>query len=374
MLFAIILGMMGGAHSGHLPVEMIIVTTVAFAFLILTLGRWLIDRALPLVQAYTTWPGGVLGFAIVGGLFCAAFTEWIGIHAIFGAFLFGVALGDSRHLRERTRQTLEHFISSIFAPLFFASIGLRVNFATNFDLLLVLFVIVIACAGKLIGCGWASRLAGFSWRESIAVGVGMNARGAMEIILALLALEAGLIGERLFVALVVMALFTSGIAGGLMQKLLQQKKAIRFFDFINPATFIPKLKAHSPEEAIRELAQVTAKYAGLDVETVAKAVWDREQLIPTGIGRGVAIPHARLEGLKAPVMGAALCHHGVDFDSPDGDPAQLILFILTPRENNEAQLEILGDIGRTFHEKADVDGLLSANSYVEFIAFLKSKL
>ena len=87
----------------------------------LTVIPWLIDRALPWIQAYTSWPAGVLSFALSLCLFSAAFTEWIGIHAIFGSFLAGVALGHSSHLRERTRTTLEQFISFIFAPLFFAS-------------------------------------------------------------------------------------------------------------------------------------------------------------------------------------------------------------------------------------------------------------
>ena len=59
------------------------------------------------------------------GLLGAALTEFIGIHAIFGAFLVGVALGDSTHLQERTRVMIDEFISFIFAPLFFASIGLK---------------------------------------------------------------------------------------------------------------------------------------------------------------------------------------------------------------------------------------------------------
>jgi mannitol/fructose-specific phosphotransferase system IIA component (Ntr-type) len=159
-----------------------------------------------------------------------------------------------------------------------------------------------------------------------------------------------------------------------MQKLLQQKRAVRFFDFISPSTFIAKLKAHDHREAIEELSHAAAKAAGLEQYDVFAAVWEREQLIPTGIGRGVAIPHARIPGLKAPVMACGISHHGVDFDSPDGEPANLILFILTPKESNEAQLEILGDIGRTFNEKGSIEAHLGAQNYVEFIASLKSKL
>lgn len=375
MLFAIILGMLdaGGAYR-PMGVEATIALTIFFTFFVLSVGRLAIDRVLPHIQAYTTWPGGVLSFAMVGAMLCAAFTEWIGVHAIFGAFLFGVALGDSRHLRARTRHTLENFISFIFAPLFFASIGLRVDFIANFDLMLVLAVIFIASVGKLLGCGLASRIAGFNWRESWAIGVGMNARGGMGIILALLAQQAGLIGDRMFVALVVMSVFTAMIAGGLMQKLLQQPKVKRFFDFIPSGGFIPSLQAHTREEAIRELAAVAAKGAPTDVtaDAVADAVWKREQVFSTGIGHGLAVPHARIDGLKAPVVAMGLARKGIDFDSPDGEPARIIFLILTPKENSQSQLEILGEIGRAFSDKDLRDNVARCPSYVEFIAAMKS--
>src|SRR5688572_788110 len=95
----------------------------------------------------------------------------------------GVALGDSEHFSERAKEIIHQFINNIFAPLFFVSIGLRVNFIANFDLWLTVSIIVIAFAGKIIGAGLGARVAGFNWKESLAAGFGLNARGAMEIIL-----------------------------------------------------------------------------------------------------------------------------------------------------------------------------------------------
>src|SRR5690606_34242317 len=112
-----------------------------------------------------------------------------------GAFIFGIAIGDSRHLRERTRATLDQFISFIFAPLFFANIGLRVDFVAHFDLQLVVIVLLVATVCKVVGCGFGAMLGGMPRRQAFAVGFGMNARGAMEIILGMLALQAGVIGE-----------------------------------------------------------------------------------------------------------------------------------------------------------------------------------
>jgi Kef-type K+ transport system membrane component KefB len=215
MIFSVILGMIG--KGGGMSVWNTALLTLVFAGLMLTVGRGLLNRFLPWVNRKLAWPGGVLSVSLALCFFAAAFTEYIGIHAIFGSFIMGVALGDSEHFSERAKEIVHQFINNIFAPLFFVSIGLRVNFFTNFDLMLTLTIIFIAFAGKIVGAGMGTRLGGFSWKESLAAGFGMNARGAMEIILGLIALENGLINEKVFVSLVIMALVTSMTSGPLMR-------------------------------------------------------------------------------------------------------------------------------------------------------------
>ncbi|MEZ4601150.1 MAG: cation:proton antiporter [Syntrophotaleaceae bacterium] len=371
IVFAVILGMLG-ADPDALGIGRTIWLTLGFALIVLTVVRWAFNRVLPWIQAHTSWPGGVLGLALSLALIAAACTEWIGIHAIFGTFLIGVAMGDSRHLRVRTRATIEQFVSFIFAPLFFASIGLKVDFLANFDLLLVLIVLVIAIVGKVVGCGLASRLSGLSRRESLAVGFGLNARGAMEIILGLLALQYGLISEQLFVALVVMALATSLMSGPFMQRLLHLKKPLRFTDFLSSRAFVLKLSAFSRTEAIEELAQAVAEDALLDGETIGRRVLSREALMPTGLGKGVAVPHARLPGLVKPVVAVGLSRSGIDFDSPDGTAAHVICLILTPVMDEGAQLEILADIARTFKPPEIRDKVLGVAGFTEFLALARS--
>jgi len=371
IIFAVILGMLGTSGSAW-GIGQTIALTLTFALGMLTVGRWFIHRTLPWVQAHTSWPGGVLGFALSLALIAAAFTEWIGIHAIFGAFLAGVALGDSQHLRERTRATIEQFVSFIFAPLFFASIGLKVNFVAHFDPVLVLTVLVIACLGKVLGCGFAGRISGLPRREAWALGFGMNARGVMEIILGLLALKYGMIGERLFVALVVMALVTSLMSGPMLQRLLRLKKSRRFTDFVSPRTFIHPMTAHSRFEAIAELATAAAEVTGLEIGEISDAVLLRERLMSTGIGRGMAVPHARLKGLTMPLVVFGQSAVGIDFDSPDGLPAHVVFLILTPLQDDGAQLEILADIATTFKIKEIREKVGGVSNYTEFLALVRS--
>lgn len=222
LIFSVILGMIGKGGHG-MPLISTVILTLSFTAVMLTVGRGVINRILPWINKRMAWPGGILSLSLALCFLGASFTEYIGIHAVFGAFIIGVSVGDSEHFSERAKEIVHQFINNIFAPLFFVSIGLRVNFVANFDLGLTLIIIIIAFAGKVIGCGVGTRLGGFTWREALAAGFGMNARGAMEIILAIVALENGLINEKVFVSLVIMALVTSMTSGPLMKWFLKPK-------------------------------------------------------------------------------------------------------------------------------------------------------
>lgn len=366
--FALILGLLGVQHG--LPLAAVLALTLGFAAFALTGLRWAVHRALPWVQAHASAPAGVLGLALVLALLGAAATEWIGVHAIFGTFLVGVAIGDSGHVREHTRRTLEHFVSVLFAPLFFATVGLRVDFLRAFDPGLVLLVLAVATAGKLLGCGLGARWAGTPAPEAWAIGLGMNARGAMEIILGLLALEHGVIDERLFVALVVMALVTSAASGPLIQRVLRPPRPQRFRDFVVPRAFVRRLAAGTREAAIRELARAVAPATPLGADEVARAVIGREELMPTGLGRGVAVPNARLAALERPAVAVGLSPVGIDFDAADGRPAQVVVMVLVPAPDQGAQWAILDDVARTLAHDDLRERVLGAGSATELLAAL----
>jgi mannitol/fructose-specific phosphotransferase system IIA component (Ntr-type) len=371
LVFAVILGMIGQPSHGF-DVPTTIVLTLAFAALTLTVGRWLVHRLLPYLQAYTHWPAGELSFAMIVAFFGAAFTEWIGIHAIFGAFLVGIAIGDSGHLRERTRVTIDQFVNFIFAPLFFATIGLRVNFIEHFDLLVVVVVLVVACVGKLGGSWLGGVLGGLSRRDAWAVGFAMNARGAMEIILGLLALEAGVIRRPLFVALVIMALVTSMISGPAMKAILGLKRPRRLESAMGSRLFLRQLVAATRRGAIAELAKAASAVLPVEAEKIESTAWSRERTLPTGIGHGVALPHARLDELVEPAVVVGISEAGVDFDSPDGAPAHVIFLILTPRRDAGAQLEISAEIGRLFSQPDMLERALRTRHFAEFLALVRS--
>jgi mannitol/fructose-specific phosphotransferase system IIA component (Ntr-type) len=375
MLFAVVLGLAGSSaatgFSAGFPIWAVIVMTLVFVSFMLTVGRWLIHQVMPFMQAHASWPAGVLSLSLSGAFACAALTEHIGLHAIFGAFIFGVAFGDTPRLRERVRETLDQFISFIFAPLFFASIGLQMDFAAHFDLLVVSMVLVLAVVGKVAGCYLGGLLGGLGRRQSLAVGFAENARGAMEIILGLIALRAGIIDERLFVALVVMALVTSMSAGWLMIVSLNRPKPVSFVDLLSSRGFVTELASASNVEAIGELSQVAAGVTGLDAALIRDRVWEREQLIPTGLPGKVAIPHARIDGLSRPCLVLGRSEGGVDFDAPDGHAARLVFLILTPGDDTRSQLEIISGIAREFSRPGRAEQLARNRSFTDLLAALK---
>ena len=94
--------------------------------------------------------------------------------------------------------------------------------------------------------------------------------------------------------------------------------------------------------------------------------------MPTGIGQGIAVPHARLDGLLAPLVGVGLSEGGIDFDAPDGIGAQVICLILTPLQDNGAQLEILADIAATFKGRLKSEEIIKISGHTEFLALTRS--
>jgi Kef-type K+ transport system membrane component KefB len=370
ILFSMILGMMNtGSHSFG-GVKRTILLVAAFTLLALTLVRWLIDKILPFIQAHTSWPGGVLGFIFTLTLAGAAFAEFAGIHAVFGAFITGIAVGESTHLRKRTSEHIHSIVTNVFAPFFFASIGLRTNFVSNFNLGITATVIGVACLGKLLGAGWGAHLGGMDRRTSWGVGLAMNARGAMEMILGLLALQAGLIRETMFVALVVMALFTSLVSAPAIHFLLRRRRVLTLKDTVTTKLFLPAMKFRTKDEALQHMCEIAADAVSNAPERFLRLVLERERVVPSGWENSLAIPHARVGGLPHPIVVIGKSEAGIDFDARDGKLSRLIILILTG--DNQAQHDLLGDAGEMFSRKEAIDQVLEASTFVELVAALNA--
>ena len=160
----------------------------------------------------------LLAAILVGALACAALTEWLGLHAVFGAFLFGACLPRDDRLLQYLVERIETVALVLLMPIFFALAGLNTT-ADAFSaagLGALALIIAAAVIGKVAGGAAGARIAGYGWRESLATGSLMNARGLMELIVMKVGLDAGLIGPELFTMLLVMALLTTVMTGPLL--------------------------------------------------------------------------------------------------------------------------------------------------------------
>lgn len=162
--------------------------------------------------------GMTLTVLLLGTFATAAITHWLHLHAVFGAFLFGACLPRDDRLLQTLVERIEHVAILVLMPIFFALAGLNTSpdvFAGTGALALVL-ILGAAIAGKIVGGAAGARLAGMSWRESMAVGSLMNARGLMELIVMKIGLDAGVIGPEIFTMLMIMAIVTTVMTTPLM--------------------------------------------------------------------------------------------------------------------------------------------------------------
>ena len=152
-------------------------------------------------------------------LACALITETIGIHALFGAFVAGVVMPPSTEFRIFLKDKLEAFGSYALLPLFFAFTGLRTQISLLNDWqgwLMCAVIILVAIAGKLGGSMFMSRWTGMSWSQSFSVGVLMNTRGLVELVVLNIGYDLGILSGRIFTMMVLMALVTTFMTGPLL--------------------------------------------------------------------------------------------------------------------------------------------------------------
>jgi Kef-type K+ transport system membrane component KefB len=170
----------------------------------------------PLIMRYSAWRQenwrAALAFSLIFLFLSAWTTEQIGIHALFGAFFAGLILPRTGNLSLSVTGNLEKITSVLLLPLFFAFTGLRTSVRLlNSGTLWFYCVVVIAVAvvGKLLGCALAARASGMSWQEALSLGVLMNTRGLIELVILNVALDLGVISPSLFSMMVIMALVTT---------------------------------------------------------------------------------------------------------------------------------------------------------------------
>jgi Kef-type K+ transport system membrane component KefB len=191
----------------------------AYAVFVFSVLRPRLSRLAEQVAQAGVLSAGKLGLVLALLMAGAWFTDLAGVHAVFGAFVMGVAMPRGLLTQELSRQ-VEPLATAMLVPLFFAYSGLSTQFSLLWSgelFLVALLVIAIASFGKGAACWAAARLAGRPNRDAMAIGALMNARGLMELIILNIGLERGLITPTLFTVMVLMTLTTTLAAGPLFE-------------------------------------------------------------------------------------------------------------------------------------------------------------
>jgi Kef-type K+ transport system membrane component KefB len=224
LLLAVLIAMV---HSGAgRPVWLILLALASYIFVMVAGVRPVVSRS-SLFDPDAPHGNG-LSF-LLGFVFLSSWTtEWIGVHALFGAFFAGVILPKSERLARSVSQRLEAFTTVLLLPLFFAFTGLRTSIGLLRGSTLWLYcalILAVAVLGKLLGCAVSARSTGVNWRESLAIGVLMNTRGLVELVILNIGLDLGVISPTVFSMMVIMALVTTFMASPLLSLVYRKPEA-----------------------------------------------------------------------------------------------------------------------------------------------------
>lgn len=216
ILLSIVAALASGQAVGGTEVALAVGKVLLFLLVSFTVGRWVLRKALEFTQDEIRSRDRLLTVVVVFAFAFGAFSQALGLEAVLGAFVCGILLSQMRRLPSHVVHTLETMALGVFAPVFFGVAGLKVDVKGLFNPTLAgfaLLVVAVACGGKIVGTYLGARLIGGKdhW-TALSFGSGLNARGAMEIIIATIGLSLGILSQAMFSIIVLMAMVTSLMA------------------------------------------------------------------------------------------------------------------------------------------------------------------
>lgn len=197
-------------------VVLTVVLTIAFVAFLGLVVRPLLARLVTSVSAPTL--SRIAPLAVVATLLSAMATEWIGVHAMFGAFMFGLVMPRDNPISDWLHDKAGGLTTALMLPMFFAYSGLRTDIGLLNDVSSWLWcgaIVFVAIIGKLAGSAVAARAAGESWNRSLQIGTLMNCRGLTELIVLNIGLDLGVLSPTMFTMMVIMALISTAMAAPL---------------------------------------------------------------------------------------------------------------------------------------------------------------
>jgi Kef-type K+ transport system membrane component KefB/nucleotide-binding universal stress UspA family protein len=220
VLLGLIAGLAGSGAFDFRDLATTVFGLIVFLALAAAVGQRIVDAVLHEMRRRDIGVGGWVTMAIGIALGLGAVTQALGVEAVLGAFIGGILLGRSRYAKREVEEQLETFTVAIVAPIFFATAGLRVDLSLLADPEIAFWAVVvtvIASVSKFAGSLLGARLSGLATREGLALGTALNARGALEIVIATVGLSLGVLNDASYTIVVIMAIATSVMAPPLLR-------------------------------------------------------------------------------------------------------------------------------------------------------------
>lgn len=316
ILLSVTLGLAGGDAITVGTVFFAIAKIAAFMFLSFTVGKWLIRKGLHFIQDRSYSEYKILTFVVIVAFIFGAIAQAIEVEAVLGAFVAGIIFGMMPRLPKSVIRKLEAIALGIFAPVFFAVSGLKVDVTSLLkpDLLLITgLVLGVAIFGKLVGAYAGARIVGLSHWNSLAFGSALNARGAVEVIIASIGLSMGILSQDMYSIIVVMAMVTSLMAPSLLK------------------WTVGKIKIGKEEEERLKREEFQAKSMVANIHRVLLPIRPR-------LSEYDRTPSASRHGLAAEILSSLATHTQIS----------VTLMMVTSEENIDKYRPLLSEIGKSF--------------------------
>jgi Kef-type K+ transport system membrane component KefB/mannitol/fructose-specific phosphotransferase system IIA component (Ntr-type) len=373
ILFTVILGAFihGSPDIGF--VLSLIFFTVIFLIFAATAGKVVIGKMLSVIQKMSSEASGpALSVVLAAGLLFGALTQLIGINALFGFFIAGLVAGESLDLPEKTRHTIEQVVNSVFIPIFFADIGLKIDLFKNFDLFLITLFAVLGIMVRFLGTYAGALIAKIPKAQHLLISALHTPGGEMHIVIANLALELRLINETVFVAIIVSAIISTLTLGPMLSFIIKRVVPQRTVQIPLEAALdvVPEAKY----DVLKNLCNRAAQIINFDTEKIYTYARGREEGMSTGLEKGIAIPHARVPQIKESSVIFGRSQAGIEWDTPDGLPAKLIFLIVTPSDQMDTQLQIYRQIMRVLSKNEYRQSILNSPSLQSAVGVLNEGL
>jgi len=375
VIFTIILGLFthGSMELGF--VARLVLMTLAFTFISLTFMRKVVDKAMTFIHNKTGESSGLkITFIMVVGAIFGAITLQIGIHSLFGFFIAGTILGEATHISEKDRFVVNRLVYSIFVPIFFANIGLHLDFIANFDWFLVMVISLIGIIARFVAAYIGSKWSGQDKSNIVVIAISHTPGGQMHIVVGMLAYSSGLISETVLVSIIASAIISTIIFGPwLSQAVRRLRKSIYDIIFSEEDVYIDT-ESRNRDEMLHHMSAIVAKKTKINRDQIYHEIQLREEQMSTAMGRAVAIPHARLEGLDKSYVFVFHTRQGLEWDSPDGNLVRMVILVITPKASPNAQLQILQSIATAMRDRSKARNMVTSRDRRYIWAAIKSEL